>query len=73
VPIFPALGDLFLRTPANVTVYGYLPVMPMCIGSALVMILVSLLTRPPSKATLERYFPGGGARKEIGGPVEMRR
>jgi hypothetical protein len=37
------------------------------------MILVSLLTRPPSKATLERYFPGGGARKEIGGPVEMRR
>jgi SSS family solute:Na+ symporter len=57
VPIFPALGHLFLRTAGNVTVYGYLPVMPMCIGSALVMVIVSLLTQPPSKATLERYFP----------------
>jgi len=56
VAIIPALGDLFLRTPGNVTVYGYLPVMPMCVGSALLMIVVSLLTRPPSKGTLERYF-----------------
>ncbi len=55
--IFPALGDLFLRTPSNVVMYGYLPVMPMCIGSALLMVVVSLLTRPPSRATLEKYFP----------------
>lgn len=57
VPILPSLGNLFLRTPANVTVFGYLPVMPMCIGSALLMWIVSLVTPPPSKATLEKYFP----------------
>jgi SSS family solute:Na+ symporter len=57
VPVFPELGNLFLRTPGNVTVYGYLPVMPMCIGSALLVWIVSLLTPPPSKGTLERYFP----------------
>jgi solute:Na+ symporter, SSS family len=57
VQVFPALGDLFLRTPANLTVYGYLPVMPMCIGSALIMWVVSLLTPPPSQKTLDRYFP----------------
>jgi hypothetical protein len=57
VQIFPALGDLFLRGPVNVTVFGYLPVMPMVIGSALLMIIVSLLTPPPSRATLDKYFP----------------
>jgi hypothetical protein len=30
----------------------------MCIGSALLMFVVSLLTQPPSKATLDKYFPG---------------
>jgi Na+/proline symporter len=63
VPIFPALGNLFLRTPANVTVYGYLPVMPMVLGSALLVVVVSLLTRPPSAATVERYF--GPATREV--------
>lgn len=57
VQIIPALGDLFLRTPGNATVYGYLPVMPMCIGSALIMWIVSLLTPPPSQRTIDRYFP----------------
>jgi SSS family solute:Na+ symporter len=71
VPIFPALGDLFLRTPGNVTVYGYLPVMPMVLGSAFWMIVVSLLTRPPSKGTLERYFGSqlpvpGSQQRELG-------
>ena len=56
-PIFPELGNLFVRTPGNVTVYGFLPVMPMCLGSALIMIVASLLTRPPSQATLDKYFP----------------
>ena len=31
-------------------------VFPMVVGSALCMLLGSLLTRPPSKATLDRYF-----------------
>lgn len=56
VRIFPQLGDLFLRGPVNVTVYGFLPVFPMVIGSALLMFLVSLLTPPPSKATIDKYF-----------------
>jgi SSS family solute:Na+ symporter len=57
VPVFPALGDLFLRGPVNVTVYGYLPVAPMVIGSAILMAVVSLLTPAPSRKTIDRYFP----------------
>jgi SSS family solute:Na+ symporter len=57
VQIFPALGDLFLRTTGSVTIHGYLPVMFMCLGSAVVMGIVSLLTPPPSRATIEKYFP----------------
>lgn len=57
VRILPALGDLFLRTPGGITMYGYLPVLFMCAGSVALMGLVSLLTRPPSAATLGKYFP----------------
>ena len=57
VQIFPLLGDLFLRSPGNVLVYGYLPVMPMVLGSAFCMVVVSLLTKAPTRATLEKYFP----------------
>lgn len=57
VPIFPALGDLFLRSPSNVLVFGYLPVLPMVLGSAFFMIVISLVTRPPGAQTLEKYFP----------------
>jgi Na+/proline symporter len=57
IPIFPELGGLFLRGPTNMTMFGYLPVMPMCIGSAVIMVVVSLLTRAPSQATLDKYFP----------------
>jgi SSS family solute:Na+ symporter len=55
--IFPALGDLFLRTPGGVTMYGYLPVVFMCVGSAFLIWAVSLLTPAPSRATIEKYFP----------------
>lgn len=54
--IFPALGHLFERGPAAVTVYGFLPVVPMVLGSAACMVLFSLLTRPPSTATIQKYF-----------------
>ncbi len=57
VQIYPDRGDLFLRGPVNVTVYGYLPVMPMVLISALLMIVGSLVTPPPSRATVEKYFP----------------
>lgn len=56
-PIFASLGNLLMRSQASVTVFGFLPVVPMVIGSAILMFLVSLLTRPPSKETIEKYFP----------------
>lgn len=57
VQVFPELGDMFLRGPTVVTIYGYLPVMPMVLISALLMVVVSLMTKPPSQKTLEKYFP----------------
>jgi hypothetical protein len=42
----------------NVTVFGFLPVVPMVLGSAACMLVGSLLTRPPSAATIAKYFPG---------------
>jgi solute:Na+ symporter, SSS family len=56
VVIFGALGHLFERSAAGITIYGFLPVVPMVIGSAACMVLFSLLTRPPSQATIDRYF-----------------
>ena len=43
--------------PPSYTVGGLMPVVPMVAGSAVLMVLVSLLTRAPSPATIERYFP----------------
>ena len=57
VPIFAELGSLFLRTPMNVTIFGYMPVMFMCLGSVFWMALVSLLTPGPSPATIGKFFP----------------
>jgi SSS family solute:Na+ symporter len=64
VPIFPLLGDLFLRTPSQVTIYGFMPVVFLCLGSGAWMIGVSLLTRAPSRATLAKFFPETGAYSE---------
>jgi len=50
---------MFLRSTATVTIYGFLPVVPMVLGSALWMILISLMTSPPSKSTIDKYFPDG--------------
>lgn len=57
VPIFPALGHLFMRTPGNVTMYGYLPVMPMTIIAGILIVVVSLVTPGPSQKTIDKYFP----------------
>jgi Na+/proline symporter len=49
---------LTLSAPAGkLFVCGFMPVVPMVLGSALCVILFSLLTPAPSAATLERYFP----------------
>jgi solute:Na+ symporter, SSS family len=57
VLVFDSLGHFFERSTATVTVYGFLPVVPMVLGSAALMVIVSLMTKPPSRATIEKYFP----------------
>jgi SSS family solute:Na+ symporter len=53
-----SIGGLALleRTPGGTAVFGLLPVVPMVIVSALIMIAVSLMTRKPSETTIDRYF-----------------
>jgi SSS family solute:Na+ symporter len=43
------------QVPGALAWYGLLPVVPMTIVSSLLMVMVSLLTPPPSPATVERY------------------
>jgi Na+/proline symporter len=57
VPIFPSLGPLLLRSASGVTCYDFLPVLPIFVGATLLIVVVSLLTPPPSARTIERYFP----------------
>jgi SSS family solute:Na+ symporter len=48
--------DIVTRTPGGTTVLGFMPVVPMVLGSAFLMMVVSLLTPRPSAQTLARYF-----------------
>jgi len=43
------------RVPGALAWYGLLPVVPMTIISALLMMVVSLVTRPPSARTIAKY------------------
>ena len=43
------------RVPGALAWYGLMPVVPMTIISCVLMIVVSLVTRPPSARTVERY------------------
>ena len=54
-------ADIVTRTPAGAMVLGCLPVVPMTIVSALLMVIVSRLTAAARvrQDTLARYFPGG--------------
>lgn len=56
--IFWSLGgaEVVSRTPGGTAVLGFLPVVPMVIVSALLMIVVSKVTRKPKATTLARYF-----------------
>jgi hypothetical protein len=53
-----ALGgaELVARTPGGTAIYGFMPVVPMVLGSALLMIIVSLLTKKPRETTIDKYF-----------------
>ena len=58
VPIWSVGGlDVVTRTPGGTAVLGYMPVLPMLIGSSLLMLVVSRLTPGPGAETLRRYFP----------------
>ena len=46
--------------------FGMLPVATIFLLSAIVLVVVSLLTHPPSKDTLARFFPTGESPKDSG-------
>jgi SSS family solute:Na+ symporter len=48
--------EVLSRTPGGTAVFGFMPVVPMVLVSALLMFVVSLFTRKPKPETLERYF-----------------
>jgi len=49
--------DALARTPGGTAVFGFMPVVPIVLVSALLMLVVSALTPRPSAATIARYFP----------------
>jgi SSS family solute:Na+ symporter len=56
VALWTAFAVLYTaRVPGALAWYGLMPVVPMTIVSALLMIAVSLVTRPPSPQTVARY------------------
>src|SRR6476659_4397113 len=50
--------EVLSRTPGGTAVFGFMPVVPMVIGSVLLMIFVSLATSKPASSTLAKYFGG---------------
>ena len=54
--------DAVARTSGGTAVFGFMPVVPMVLVSALLMLVVSALTPRPSAATIARYFPAGRTR-----------
>jgi SSS family solute:Na+ symporter len=56
--VYATLGNLevLTRTPGGTAIFGFMPVVPQVIISALLMFVVSLLTRKPQAATIEKYF-----------------
>ena len=50
--------EVLSRTPGGTAVFGFMPVVPMVLGSALLMFVVSLVTAKPAATTIARYFGG---------------
>ncbi|MGI9106837.1 MAG: sodium:solute symporter family protein [Pyrinomonadaceae bacterium] len=44
------------RTPGGTAIFGFMPVVPMVLISALLMFVVSLVTSKPRQATVDKYF-----------------
>ncbi|HSU54055.1 MAG TPA: sodium:solute symporter family protein [Candidatus Dormibacteraeota bacterium] len=52
-----AVKVLFLNPRGEVSFWnGFMTVVPMVFGSAILMVLGSLLSKPPSQATIDKYF-----------------
>jgi len=60
---------MFLNKQGQLRVFGWMPVVPMVIGSAVFTVLGSLISSPPSLATIERYFSKGTMTAEPVVPV----
>jgi hypothetical protein len=48
---------LFMSAIGKVSFFGFSPVVPMALGSILLTVVASLITAPPSEATVAKYFP----------------
>jgi hypothetical protein len=56
-PVWVVNGvEIVTRTPAGTLFLGYLPVVPMTLLSAALIVVVSLMTKAPGKSVLARYW-----------------
>ena len=56
VTVWVAVAVIYTtRVPGALAWHGLMPVVPMTLISGALMVVVSLLTKPPSAATIERY------------------
>jgi len=54
----PGGTEMLSRTPGGTAVFGFMPVVPMVLMSALLMVVVSLATKKPAESTIAKYFGG---------------
>jgi len=47
---------LFLNKQGQLRVFGWMPVVPMVLGSAILTVVGSLISKPPSQATIDKYL-----------------
>jgi hypothetical protein len=52
----PATGDVRFWNSSTNPAGGFMTVVPMVFGSAFCMIIFSLLTKPPGRETIDKYF-----------------
>ena len=50
-------NSIYISANGSLSFYGFASVVPMTLGAAILVVLVSLITSPPSDRTIERYFP----------------
>ncbi|HEX5964742.1 MAG TPA: sodium:solute symporter family protein [Pyrinomonadaceae bacterium] len=58
--VYWSLGgtEVLARTPGGTSIFKFMPVVPMVLVSALLMIFVSLATKKPAQSTIAKYFGG---------------